>query len=394
MTCCGFGAEDKSTAATGAKDGKMRLWDVSTGDLISTIDAHSDRLKCLVSRPSSAAIWMTGGYDGKVRLWDMRIKSDGDAKNVKAAMELDHGAPIEAATVFPSGSLFVSVGGTDIKLWDIAAGGRFMQLIGGHAKVVTSACLDSKASVLLTTSFDGSAKVHETKTFGLLWTYNVPSPATCSAWCPTDQSFAIGMDNNQWLIRGRRKRVAEDEPTLVDDLDKYFAKAKKQPIPTIENTRKFNRGQSAKPQPDDEVVSDRTRVRKDGRFDFFLRKFEYRKVIDAATSPDTTADVGLAVLDELIQRGDLVKGLRNREEDSCADILRWLARHIGGDSPYRSILVETFHSLLDSNPCLSPPTSPDLLDLLGKISVKIQQELRIQESFQETIGAMDAALAS
>lgn len=36
--------------ATGCKDGKLRLWDVATSELVTTLDAHEERLRKGVER--------------------------------------------------------------------------------------------------------------------------------------------------------------------------------------------------------------------------------------------------------------------------------------------------------------------------------------------------------
>lgn len=211
VTCCGFSTVEKCLVATGCKDGRFRIWDTFTGNCVVTVYAHVDGVKCLASVPGSTSLWLTGGFDGAVRLWD--TQKDGTwRRSPLKKLELEHGAPVEALLFFPAGSIVASIGGHEIRLWDLAGGGRLIRIIGDHS-FVTSACLDSTGSVMLTTSLDGTAQIHDTRTFDLLQTYDLPAPAICSTWCPTDVCFAIGMNNNQWLVMGRKKKKVSN---LVD----------------------------------------------------------------------------------------------------------------------------------------------------------------------------------
>lgn len=62
---------DTSGCATGCKDGKLRLWDVATSELLTTFESHQDVMKTCCVGPTGGS-WITAGHDQMVKLWDER----------------------------------------------------------------------------------------------------------------------------------------------------------------------------------------------------------------------------------------------------------------------------------------------------------------------------------
>lgn len=385
VTCCAFAGADRSRAATGGRDGKLRIWDVATSELLQTVDAHTDCMKVLVPGPGGPDCWITAGYDGKVRLWDLGGASDAAPTPV---VTVDHGHPVEAGAIFPGGALFVSAGGTEVKVWDMAAGGRLVEsLPDAHSKVVTAVCLDSTASVMLTASFDGFAKVFRTAGLEHLWTFKLPGPATCAAWRPDSHAFAVGLDDGQWTTRLWKPPAEPTQAGEAPAAEPELGERKKKDAP---KRKSFLRGPEAQPASDDEVVeAPQVKRRRDTQVDFFLRKFEYRKLAEYLAKPETEVDAGLAAIEELLQRDALLSTFSGLSEDVCLGILRWLARCFGsGDALHQQLFMEALHSLLDGNKCLQPPSTPDLVGAFGKLEHKILMELKVQEILMETGGML------
>merc|ERR1712060_66682 len=120
------------------------------------------------------------------------------------------------------------------------------------------------ASVMLTASFDGLAKVHQAATLETLWTYRLDGPATCAAWRPDGmQALAVGLDGGNWHVRERQVPKVEDK----DAPAKPKSKAR---------TEGYLRGLDAVPGLDDEVIAEgRPAKRREKQIDFMFRKFEY-----------------------------------------------------------------------------------------------------------------------
>lgn len=278
--------------------------------------------------------------------------------------------------------MYASAGGKAVKLWDLASGAKapVQELLEAHSKAIMSVSLDEKACSLLTTSFDGLAKVHHAATLAHLWTYRLPGPATCAAWRPGGTAIAIGMDDGQWQLRERKT----DAPTKP-----VAAKVK-----SYKRTVGRLRGADAKPAEDDEVMDiHRPQKKKMSQADYLLKKFEYRKLVELMVEPSFPHTESLAIIEELLQRGALGSSLANIGEDLCASMLKVLLRSFGtGDSLQENLVLETLHALLDTNACLQPPSSPKLREAVERLEQKVHQEMRIQEVLFETGGMLETVM--
>ena len=88
----------------------------------------------------------TGSYDHTVRGWDLR---SGDS-----AFRLNHGAPVEAILVFPSGGTCLTAGGNFVKVWDLLRGGKPFCGFSNHQKTITSLAFDGSHKRILSGGLD------------------------------------------------------------------------------------------------------------------------------------------------------------------------------------------------------------------------------------------------
>lgn len=72
-----------------------------------------------------------GSYDHAVKLWDTRA----DSKQPTLAM--DHEAPVEKLLLFPNDRILITAGGTRVKMWDLAAGGKLIHHLENHNRTVS-----------------------------------------------------------------------------------------------------------------------------------------------------------------------------------------------------------------------------------------------------------------
>lgn len=330
----------------------------------------------------------TPGEDGVAGHQTDDAGAAANSASVVCVTDADHGHPIEAGVAFPGGAMYATVGGTAIKVWDLSAGGKLVQeLPDAHSKAVMSVCLDNSASILLTASFDGLAKVYQAADLRHIWTYKLPAPATCCAWRPDDRAFVLGFETGEWQLRQRRSL----EDVLQEQDKQRYLEQKKRPRVMQEG---HLRGQSAKPGSDDEVVEPDNRLEKRKRestLDHCFRKFEYRKAIEFIVHSSTPPAVGLGGVDELMQRGALATALSELGEDMCAAVLRWLGRVFNSMDPLQhQIFLEAFYTLLDRNVCLKPPSTALLLKEVQALENKVSQEVKIVEALRQTSGILRA----
>eukprot|EP00933_Yihiella_yeosuensis_P081419 TRINITY_DN95024_c0_g1_i1.p1 TRINITY_DN95024_c0_g1~~TRINITY_DN95024_c0_g1_i1.p1 ORF type:complete len:514 (-),score=97.12 TRINITY_DN95024_c0_g1_i1:250-1791(-) len=384
VTCASFAAADKSRVATGSRDGKLRIWDVATSELLHTVQAHKDCMKTLVPGPGGPDAWITAGYDGYVHLWD--ASSFDDSEKATPVASANHGHPIEVGVAFPGAALFATAGGPAVKIWDLACGGKLVaELPDAHSKAVTALCLDSEASVLVTASFDGLAKVYHAASLQHIWTYRLPGPATALAWRPDNRGFVVGLEDGSWHVRAKKVPAqAQDRP---------IEQQKRKPLVKREG---YLRGEEHKPDADDEVIAPKgKKPKKENRIDFFMRKFEYQKAVEFMLLHSTDHSLGLSIVEELLERGALAGALSNLGEDLCLDALRWLHNVFAlGDSLQRDLWNEALHSLIEGNRCLKPPSSPKLLAALQKLEGKVATEMRVMDVLIETNGMLASIMAA
>lgn len=394
VTCAAFSTSDKTRAATGSRDGRLRLWDVTACELLHTVDAHADCMKFLCPGPGGPDSWISAGYDGKMKLWDLRVAAPTDDKVVKAAITMDHGQPVETAVAFPGGAMLASAGGPAVRLWDLAAGGTLMQAMPeAHSKAVTSMCLDGQASTLLTASFDGFAKVWNVAGLEHLYSYHLPAPILCAAWRADDKAFALGLENGQWQVRHRR---TEEEKAAAQKRASQEANASRVKKSMVRRKAIGNlRGLDREAASDEEIVEpERPRKKKESQADFFLRKFEYRKCAEILANPGTDRAQGFALVDELMQRGALRVALKDQDEVFCLAALKWLHKaFVAGNTFQNNLFFEMLHVLLDNNRCLQPPTTVELVNALTVLDSKVAEEINLQDSLAETAGMLQSILS-
>ncbi|MEU8604730.1 AAA family ATPase [Streptomyces parvulus] len=121
--CVAFGQlEGRLTLVAGCDDGRMRLWEMSSGNLRRTVDCHAGPVTALAVRRAETGgreQYVTGGSDGRVRTWDVHP--------VQAAHDSGHSGALRAMcwTARSDGRqqlITVAEGDDIVHLWDTASG--------------------------------------------------------------------------------------------------------------------------------------------------------------------------------------------------------------------------------------------------------------------------------
>ena len=93
-----------------------------------------------------------------------------------------HGCPVECVLMLPNGTMLVTAGGNEVKIWDLLSGGnRLLKTISAHNKTVTNLSLARDQTRLVTTSLDRQLKFHEISTFKTVHSLSLPSPILSAA---------------------------------------------------------------------------------------------------------------------------------------------------------------------------------------------------------------------
>ena len=61
---------DGTKVASGSNDKTVKLWDVTSGECLQTLEGHSSRVKSVSFSPDGTKV-ASGSYDKTVKLWDV-----------------------------------------------------------------------------------------------------------------------------------------------------------------------------------------------------------------------------------------------------------------------------------------------------------------------------------
>ncbi|TGZ38343.1 U3 small nucleolar RNA-associated protein 15-like protein [Temnothorax longispinosus] len=120
-----FTADDLHIASF-SDDKTVALWDIPSEKQLISFNEHTDYVRAGAVSPVSTDVLLSGGYDKIVNMYDARTN--------KKIFSVNHDAPVESLLFLPTGGIFLSAGGTDIKVWDALAGGKLLAKITQHHK--------------------------------------------------------------------------------------------------------------------------------------------------------------------------------------------------------------------------------------------------------------------
>ena len=145
-------SDDGTQVLTSCDDGQIRLWSLDDAQVLQTFNPADDKVvyTAVDLAPQGDRALVTCAATGKVYLWDLTANAPQGA-----AFELGKG--IWAAHFTPDGSRFLSIGGNDARLWDLASRQRLVRLSPHGA--VADADLSPDGQWLVTGSWDQSAKI-------------------------------------------------------------------------------------------------------------------------------------------------------------------------------------------------------------------------------------------
>ncbi|OYW19373.1 MAG: hypothetical protein B7Z55_08960 [Planctomycetales bacterium 12-60-4] len=146
---------DGRQLAMGIDDGTVKMWDVDTSSLRSTISVHNGPV-WTTSISSSGHLFATGHDDGTVHIWD--FDAEKRLRSFKAS------GPVRSLAFAPQGSRLALGGRTgEVSIWDADTGEQLVTT-EGHQGVVTSVAFSPDGTILGSASGDKSAKLWNAET--------------------------------------------------------------------------------------------------------------------------------------------------------------------------------------------------------------------------------------
>jgi len=204
VMCIAFGPDGRKLAYAGgsgdpsvsSSDTTVRILDLKTGES-QVLTGHTDTVTCVVFSPDGKSV-ATASWDGTSRLGD--VKTDSKLHTLFAG---PRSSGFWSTAFSPDGRLCAIGGGTSsidagVYVIDVNTG-KMVQAYEGHSRMIRDVAFSPAGTRIVTTSFDGTAKV---------W---LVSPAEFLSLEGHDQAvWAIDVSpDRQWLATGSLDQTAK-----------------------------------------------------------------------------------------------------------------------------------------------------------------------------------------
>jgi U3 small nucleolar RNA-associated protein 15 len=180
---------------SGSDDHRVKRWDLGTQEVVweSKGHSHSDYVRAVDCSPVNSHAFVSCGYDHVVKVWDSRQPNP--------VYTMDQGQPVEACVIASSGSLLISAGGNEVKVWDLMSSGRLLHTFCNHQKNISSLALDVGSGRVLSTGLDGLLKVYSLQTLQVTHGMRFGSPLSCVGLSPNGKKLVVGFMDGNLMIR-------------------------------------------------------------------------------------------------------------------------------------------------------------------------------------------------
>lgn len=349
-------------------DKTVKIWDIPTEKTLTTYEGHTDYIRAGATCQALPDIILSGGYDNKIRMLDTRTENEG--------ITVDHGSPVESLLFLPAGGIFLSAGGTEIKIWDSIAGGRLLGNISQHHKTITCMTLASDNKRLLSGSLDRHVKIYDVSTFKTVHTLDFPNAILSLGVSKNDDTLVAGLVDGLVSINRREEQEEKDsKPTKKVASYQFISNTYKPTIDTIVTEVKYD---------------------KESKVDRHLRKFEYSRALDSVLLPyiaNKSPQITISLIQELIRRRALQKAFQNRDKKSLTQTLRFFIKNIT-DYRFTRILINAANIFLDIYEDSISLLPPEVAKLFIELSQILKQETDLINNLVALQGMLSMLLAS
>ena len=358
-----FFTNDMRNICSFSDDKSSILWDIATEKSINSFREHTDYVRAGAINPVSENVILSGSYDNTIKMYDIRSS--------KCVMSLTHGSPLESLVFLPTGGIFVSAGGTDMKVWDVVAGGRQLTQLSQHTKAITCLQVTSDGRHLISGSLDRQVKFYNTTNYQTIHKLSYTNSILSLGVSKDNSTLVVGQVDGTLGIH-RREQKFEDEKTK-----KMREKRRKR--------RNFR---------DADDFIEKLKPEKKPKYDHMLRKFEYSLALDSVLDRrcvNKTPEVTVAVMQELIRRNALTIAFSKRTQESIAKIVTFLNKYIS-DGRFTRVLIDVANIFLDvyENNFLSLSSSVQRLIIEMCRRIRVEEEMTIE--FLKLKGALEMVM--
>jgi WD40 repeat protein len=184
---------DGTTALSASADGTLKIWDLTTGQCLKTIEGHDSGINSVAYNHDGRTV-LSGSWDNTLKLWDI---STGQC--LKTLLGHDYG--VISVAFSPDGKAALS-GSADntLKLWDIATG-KCIKTFTGHTAYVTSVAFSPDGKTVLSGSGDKTLKLWDIATGQCIEIFSGhSSDVTSVAFSPDGKTALSGSDDKTHKI--------------------------------------------------------------------------------------------------------------------------------------------------------------------------------------------------
>jgi len=175
---------DGRTLGSGSWDNTIKLWDVGTDELRSTLTGHSGFVNSVAFSPDGQTL-ASGSADRTIKLWNTNI---GELRSTLTG----HSKEVESVTFSPDGKTLASGSHDDtIKLWDIGSN-ELKSTLEGHSGFVYSVAFSPDGLTLASGSWDKTIKLWDVGIGKLKRTLKHSGYVNSVTFSPDGQTLASG----------------------------------------------------------------------------------------------------------------------------------------------------------------------------------------------------------
>ncbi|XP_068158854.1 U3 small nucleolar RNA-associated protein 15 homolog [Drosophila tropicalis] len=371
---------DKLQLASFSDDKTVRLWDVANEKVVQTYeDAHTDYIRAGSMHPQSSHMFVSGGYDGKIHLYDTRSET-------AVQRTLDHGSPVESMLFLPSGSIFISAGGTQVRVWDLISGCRLLTMMSQHHKTVTCLRLGSDGRRLFSGGLDRHVKIYDVSTYKTVHTLTYPNAVVSLGVAPKDQAVVAGMVDGLVSIR---RMIVDSKPSHLRKIRLTHRQRQKK----MEHDKLKVPDRIVKKA--DHIVTER-KLQKYQPFDAHLRKFNYKKALDAAMLPVNVnhhPEIIVALITELLHRRGLDIALTDRNDAVLIQFIDFICTHLG-ETRFMRPLMNAASTVLDVFERKMVAYSRHLMEALERLAAAMHAEIQLTTELLQIKGTMEMLIGA
>ncbi|NEP81410.1 MAG: WD40 repeat domain-containing protein [Okeania sp. SIO3B3] len=173
---------DGKILASGSWDNRIKLWNIANGSPLQTLESHTDDVKA-IAISSDGKILASGSYDGVIKIWNLNTGS------VEGSFQ--HSAPVTSLVLSNDGEMLASGGKNgQIKTWQLNTG-KQLHSLAAHKNTIWAIAFSPDGKILASGSQDRKIKLWQVETGQLQCTLEGHDKAVLSvAFSPDSKTVA------------------------------------------------------------------------------------------------------------------------------------------------------------------------------------------------------------